>query len=439
MNNHHRINKFFLSRRNKILLAAISITIVITIFVTLLVVNLSSGLPSVNQPIGPVTAVDNPMFTRSLENLLGPTWTEGNLIVPLENGDEIFPAMLDAIRSAKYSINFESFIYWRGTIAVDFAQALSERARQGIQVRVLLDGVGSSTMDEKLADLMRVAGVMVGVYRPLDWYHLDRINNRSHRKILVIDGLIGFTGGVGVGDEWLGDAQDSSHWRDSHFEVHGPVVAQLQGGFTDHWIQARREVLQGELFFPSISTAGDMSAQAFNSWGKGGPDTVRTMYLLAISAARESIVIGTPYFVPDDFLLQTLLKAKKRGVDIEIITTGEHTDSRLVQSASRFIWGDLLAEGVRFYLFNPTLYHTKMMVIDRKFVSVGSTNFDNRSFLHNNENNLNVLDTGFAEKILAQFELDKKRSNEITYDQWLNRPFRERLLEWWANLFKSQV
>jgi cardiolipin synthase len=402
-------------------------------------VNWTSGGPSINKSVEHTHSVSDPLFTRTLENLLGPPWLEGNMIKPLENGDEIFPAMLSAIRAAQYTINFETFIYWKGSLAIEFAQALSDRARNGVQVRVLLDGVGASTMDENLIVLMRDSGVIVEFFRPVDWYNLDQINNRSHRKILVVDGLVGFTGGAGIGDEWLGNAQDPLHWRDSHFEIRGPVVAQLQGGFADHWIQAHQEVVQGEGFFPPIAPAGNSAAQAFNSWGAGGSDTVRTLYLLAISAAVESIYIGTPYFVPDDFLLQTLLKARKRGVEIEIMTTGDVTDSRLVQGVSRVIWGDLLAAGVRFHLFDPTLYHTKVLVIDRQFVSVGSTNFDNRSFLHNDENNVNVLDPAFAEVMIRQFEEDKSRSHEVTYEEWLMRPLRERVIEWYAMLFESQV
>ncbi|MES2624698.1 MAG: phospholipase D-like domain-containing protein [Pseudomonadota bacterium] len=426
-------------RRSKIILSAVFVTLVITATATLFLVNWSSGGPSINKTVEHVATVGDPLFTRTLENLLGPPWTQGNSIKPLENGDKIFAAMLDSIRAAQHTINFETFIYWKGSIAVDFAQALSERARNGVQVRVLLDGVGASTMDDNLIVLMQEAGVIVEFFRPLDWYNLDQINNRSHRKILVVDGEVGFTGGVGIGDEWRGDAQDAEHWRDSHFEIRGPVVAQLQGGFVDHWIQAHHEVLQGAGFFPPVHEVGSSAAQAFNSWGAGGSDTVRTLYLLAISASMETIYIGTPYFVPDDFLLQALLKARKRGVEIEIMTTGDVTDSRLVQGVSRVIWGDLLEAGVRFHLFDPTLYHTKIMVVDKKFVSVGSTNFDNRSFLHNDENNLNVLDPAFAQLILEQFELDKKRSHEVTYEEWLMRPLKERLMEWYAMLFESQV
>lgn len=426
-------------RRNKLILTAALITLVATVAATLFFVNWFSGGPSITKTVEHVFSVRDPLFTRTLENLLGPPWLEGNMIVPLENGDEIFPPMLSAIHSAQHTINFETFIYWQGKIANEFGQALSERARHGVQVRVLLDGVGASTMDENLVTRMREAGVIVEYFRPLNWYNLDQVNNRSHRKILVVDGEIGFTGGVGIGDEWLGAAQDNLHWRDSHFQIQGPVVAQLQGGFADHWIQSHHEVLQGDGFFPALDNPGNIAAQAFNSWGAGGSDTVRTLYLLAISAATESIYIGTPYFVPDDFLMQALLKARRRGVEIQIMTSGRNTDSRLVQGVSRAIWGDLLAAGVKFYLFDPTLYHTKIVVVDRLFTSVGSTNFDNRSFLHNDENNVNVLDEAFAKLMLAHYEDDKARSREETYEEWVDRPLKERVMEWWALLFESQV
>lgn len=426
-------------KRYKILLGAVLGTLVCTSVVVLFLVNWSSGGPSVDKPVAHVTPVSDPLFMRTLENLLGPSWTEGNSIVPLENGDAIFPAMLAAIRGAQRTINFETFIYWTGTIGDEFAEALAERARSGVEVRVLLDGVGASTMNGDLVVQMREAGAVVEFFRPLNWYNLDQMNNRSHRKLLVVDGLVGFTGGVGVGDEWRGNAQGPAHWRDSHFEIRGPVVAQMQGGFTDHWIQAHQEVLQGEGFFPPLQPAGKSTAQAFNSWGSGGSDTVRTLYLLAIAAARERLIIGTPYFVPDDFLLETLLEARKRGVAIEIMTSGVHSDSRLAEGVSRIIWGDLLEAGARFFLFDPTLYHTKVLVVDDLFVSVGTTNFDNRSFLHNDENNVNVLDSALAATLTRQFELDKQRSREISLEEWRRRPLRERLMEWVAMLFESQV
>lgn len=426
-------------KRNKIILGAVLITLASTTIVLVLLFNWSSGQPSITKTVEHASSVSDPLFMRSLENLLGPPWTQGNLIVPLENGDEIFPAMLAAIRSAQHTINFETFIYWTGSIGVEFADALSERALAGVEVRLLLDGVGASTMDGSLLDQMQGAGVEVEVFRALNWYNIDKINNRTHRKLLIVDGQVGFTGGVGIGDEWRGNAQDPQHWRDSHFEIRGPVVAQMQGGFSDHWIQAHQELLQGKGFFPQLEPEGNSAAQAFNSWGQGGSDTVRTLYLMAIAAAEESIIIGTPYFVPDDFLLETLLAARARGVEIQVMTSGENSDSRMAHGVSRIIWGDLLKAGTQIFLFDPTLYHTKVLIVDDLFVSVGSTNFDNRSFLHNDENNVNVLDSALAAELRATYERDKERSREVTYDQWRQRPLKERIVEWFSMLFESQV
>lgn len=426
-------------KRNKVLLSVIAATFFSTVIVLLFLVNWSSGDPSVNKPLAATHSVSDPLFMRTVENVLGPPWTTGNSVRALCNGDEIFPAMLDAIRAAQKTINFETFIYWSGTIAIEFAEALAERARNGVEVRILLDGVGASTMDRDLVTLMREAGCIVEFFRPLRWYNVDHINNRSHRKLLVVDGEVAFTGGVGIGDEWLGNAEDPAHWRDSHFEFRGPVVAQMQGGFIDHWIQAWQEVPLGTGFFPPLKASGNITAQAFNSWGADGSDTVRTLFLLAIAAAQESIYIGTPYFVPDDFLLETLIDARARGVRIEVMTSGRNSDSLLAHGASRAIWGDLLKAGAEFYLFDPTLYHTKVLVVDGIFVGVGSANFDNRSFLHNDENQVNVLDAAFAADILEQFELDKKRSRRVTLEEWLDRPLKERFMEWWSMLFESQV
>jgi cardiolipin synthase len=413
-------------------------TVVCTVLALLFYLNWSSQGPSVRKPVSPAYAVDDPVFMRTVESFLGQSWTQGNVVRPLQNGDEIFPAMLSAIRMAELSINFETFIYWTGDIAIEFSEALAERARNGIEVRVLLDGVGASTMDKDLVTNMREAGAIVEFFRPVNWYHLDHINNRTHRKLLIVDGIIAFTGGVGIGDEWQGNAEDPLHWRDSHFEFRGPVVAQMQGGFIDHWIESYGEVLTGDSFFPALESVGNSTAQAFNSRGGDG-GTMRTLFLLAIASAREKIYIGTPYFVPDDLLLETLLEAHRRGVEIEIMTSGRNSDSRMTQGVSRVIWGDLLEAGTRFWLFDPTLYHTKVLVVDDYFVSVGSTNFDNRSFLHNDENNVNVMDRAFAAEIIEQFESDKKRSHQITLEEWRNRPWKERLMEWWGMLFESQV
>jgi len=372
-------------------------------------------------------------------NLLGPPMVQGNKVTTLLNGDEVFPAMLEAIRSARRSIDFETYIYWSGTVGREFGDALSERARSGVPTHLIIDWLGSTKADEKILEAMRKAGVEIVRYRPLRWYSVDRINHRTHRKLLVVDGRIGFTGGVGIADQWLGSAQDPEHWRDSHFRVEGPVVAQLQAAFLDNWIEAEGHVLDGEAFYPQLRPVGSDFAQVFRSAPGEGSASIRLMYLLAIAAATKSILIANAYFVPDSQAVAMLVEARRRGADVEIIVPGPVLDAQIVRRASRAMWGPLLEAGVRIYEYQPTMYHTKVMVVDDIWASVGSTNFDDRSFRLNDEANLNVLDAGFAQEQTRVFAEDRGRSREVTLQAWLRRPLWERLQERWATLVRSQL
>jgi cardiolipin synthase len=286
---------------------------------------------------------------------------------------------------------------------------------------------------------MEDAGVEVERYHPIHWYTLDRLNHRTHRKTLVVDGVIGFTGGVGIADKWLGNAQDPEHWREAHFRVEGPVVAQMQATFLDNWLKTRGELLHGDDYFPPIAPAGESYAQMFRSSSRGGAESVRLMYLMSIADARRSIRIANSYFVPDDLAVRALADARRRGVSVEIIVPGEHTDTEIVRKASRSLWGELLAAGVEIYEYRPTMYHCKVMVVDESWVSVGSTNFDERSFRLNDEANLNVYDPVFARQQVAIFEQDKAASQRITLEQWAQRPWTERMLEKAAGLLRSQL
>jgi cardiolipin synthase len=268
---------------------------------------------------------------------------------------------------------------------------------------------------------------------------VDRINHRTHRKLLVVDGWTGFTGGVGIADQWLGHAQDERHWRDSHFRVQGPVVAQLQAAFLDNWIESEGHVLDGEAYFPPLAPAGPDLAQAFRSAPGEGTASMRLMYLLAIAAAAKSIRIANAYFVPDSQSVAMLVEARRRGVVVEILVPGPVLDAQVVRRASRAMWGPLLESGVRIYEYQPTMYHTKVMVVDDLWVSVGSTNFDNRSFRLNDEANLNVLAAGFGRDQSRLFAEDRRRSREVTLEAWRHRPLRERLEERWASLLRSQL
>jgi cardiolipin synthase A/B len=373
--------------------------------------------------------VDDPQFIRAMGALLGPPLATGNRVDTLLNGDEIFPAMLDAIRGARRTITFETYIYWSGDIGRQFADALAAKAKAGVKVHILLDWIGSQKMDEALLKEMQDAGVQVFRYHPLAWYSLDRLNNRTHRKLLVIDGRIGFTGGVGIADDWSGHAQDPNHWRDTHYRIVGPAVPQMQAAFADNWMKVSGSVLHGEAYFPAIEGDGPQLAQMFKSSVEGGAESMHLMYLLAIAAARQSIDLSMAYFVPDEIAQDALVAALKRGVKIRIIMPGHHTDAKAVRRASRGKWGALLAAGAELHEFQPTMYHCKVLVVDGLWVSVGSTNFDERSFRLNDEANLNVYDRDFARRQLRDFEADLKRSRRITYDEWLQRPWTEKVLE----------
>jgi cardiolipin synthase len=306
-------------------------------------------------------------------------------------------------------------------------------------VHVLLDWVGSQKMDEALLERMRSAGVEVHRYHPLHWYTLARLNNRTHRKLLVVDGRVGFTGGVGVSDDWDGDAQDGEHWRDSHFRLEGPAVAQMQAAFMDNWIKTTGTVLQGEAYFPPLQSVGSAQAQVFTSSPTGGGDSMLLMYLLSLTAAQRTVDLSAAYFVPDDLTLRTLLDARKRGVRVRIIVPGEFVDSRVVHKASRAMWGKVLAAGAEIYQFRPAMFHCKMLIVDSRLVSVGSTNIDERSFRLNDEANLNIYDRDFAERVERVFEADLKRSTRVTYEVWRARPWTERLLEQVSAVFSSQL
>jgi cardiolipin synthase A/B len=384
-------------------------------------------------------ALNDPTFERCMAHLLGPPLVDGNRVTTLLNGDEIFPAMLAAIRSAKTTITLETYIYWSGKIGREFADALSERAKAGVRVHVLLDWLGSNKLDSAALAELEEAGVEVERYRPLRWYSLSRMNSRTHRKILVVDGRVGFIGGVGIADQWSGHAQSPEHWRDTHFQLEGPAVAHLQAAFSDNWMKTRADVFNAADYFPDLAHVGESRAQVFKSSPREGGDSARLMFLLSISAARQRILIANSYFVPDTRTIAALVEALQRGVKVEIIVPGPHIDTKSTQRASRSQWGPLLAAGAKIYEYQPTMYHCKVMVIDDRWTSVGSTNFDNRSFRLNDEANLNVIDHAFADQQARVFEADKQSSRRVTLLGWERRPWREKVIETLAGLLRSQV
>jgi len=409
-----------------------------TLFIVLIIQNATSRERKVDYQISPCSTGD-PTFRRCMDHLLGPPLVGGNSIRSLINGDEIFPAMMQAIRSAESSITFETYIYWSGDIGRAFSELLAERAAAGVRVHVLLDWLGSAKLDANALQKMKNAGVHVEKYRPLRWYNLSRVNSRTHRKILVVDGRVGFIGGVGIADQWQGNAEGPEHWRDSHFQVEGPAVAHLQAAFLDNWLKTRHEVLNEDAFFPELKSAGDALAQVFKSSPREGSGSVRLMFLMSIAVAKRQILIANSYFVPDDGCVDALVAARKGNVEIAVIVPGHHTDTAVTRRASRSRWGKLLEAGVKIYEFQPTMYHCKVMVVDECWTTVGSTNFDNRSFRLNDEANLNVLNEAFAKNQIRVFSDDLKRSSEVSLADWRNRPRLEKIADFLAGLFRSQV
>ena len=421
------------------MLWTIAITVLVTVLAVVLAMNFATPEKKLDRKIEHHYAISDPQYRREMSVMLGPAIVGGNRVEDLQNGDEIFPAMLSAIRAAQKTITFETYIYWSGDIGKELAEALAERAKAGVKVAVLLDWVGSIKMDEDLIQTMKDAGAQVQRYRPLHWYHLARMNNRTHRKLLVVDGHTAFTGGVGVAEQWTGHAQDPDHWRDMHFKVEGPVVAQFQAAFNDNWIKATGEVLNGEGYFPPLQRVGDMDAHLFISSPAGGSESMHLMYLMGIAAAEHSIDLQASYFVPDELIHNALIAARQRGVTVRILVPGEHIDSDTVRLASKAEWGPLLQAGIEIYEYLPTMMHNKLLIIDKEMVSVGSTNFDVRSFRLNDEASLNVYDHAFAEKMTRVFNDDLKHTKRYTYEVWEKRPLTEKLIERFVLPIKSQL
>jgi len=391
---------------------------------------------AIGKQIGSAYGVDDPAFRDSVGPLVGAPLREGNRITTLINGDQIFPSMLESIRGAKKTITMENFIFRSGKLSAQLVPALIERAQAGVKVHVMMDSLGCSKLKQSELDQLEEGGVQFVKYNRPEWHKLLRVNHRDHRKILVVDGTVGFTGGACLADEWLGNADSKKLWRDTHYRVEGPAVAQLQGIFMDNWIQTQHEVLHGPEYFPPLHRVGQSYARAYKTGPRDGVETARLVYLYSIAAARKHIRIGHSYFVPDDLMIETLLAARKRGVRIEIITPGI-IDANIVRRASRARWDELIKAGVEFYEYQPSLYHCKLMVVDDVWVTVGTVNFDNRSFRLNDENTLEVWDREFAATQIKMFEADKAKSRRVTPGEYKARPWYIRGAEQFASYFRA--
>jgi cardiolipin synthase len=364
------------------------------------------------QEITPLYSASSPEFRSSAGALLGPDFVAGNNLTTLVNGAQIFPAMLNAIRAARHSINFETYIFSDGQVGREFTEALAERARAGVKVNAILDALGTDKMGRDNLARLRAAGVEAVNYHSIFWLDPFRYNHRTHRKLLIVDGETAFVGGAGIADEWMGNADSPQHWRDNHYQVTGPVVAQLQAIFMANWLKTGGHVLHGADYFPPLASMGPCLAQAIRS--STGNANLDLMYLLAIASAQKTLRIENAYFLPDDLTRKELIQAAKRGVKVEIIVPGKLINKKLVRAASQRHWPELIKAGIKIYEYQPTMVHVKLLVVDDTFVSVGSGNFDNRSIQLNDEANLDVLDRDFAAQQTRLFELDKKQCREMT-------------------------
>ena len=369
-------------------------------------------------------------FLRAAEALTAAPISDGNDVELLINGDRIFPAFLDSIDNAERTINLLTYVYWRGDIAGEVAGLLARRAREGVEVNVLLDWVGSAKMDSGLIDDMRDAGVCVSRFRPLKPYALRRLNNRTHRKLLVADGRVGMTGGVGIAEEWTGDAQDPDHWRDTHVRIHGPVVRHLQGAFAENWLEATGDALVGDDYLPDLEPLNDGGPmQLVRSRAGVGDTNVEALYFLAIESARETLDLTAAYFAPRPAFVEALCDAARRGVRVRVLVPGEHIDKEFVRIAGRRSYEALLACGIAVHEYGPTMLHAKTLCIDGAWASVGSVNFDNRSFQLHDEATLCVQSASFAGLLTEQFERDLVVSEAIRPARWRRRPMHQRAAE----------
>jgi cardiolipin synthase len=381
------------------------------------------SLPEV--PLGPGP------FIATMEGVTGAPVTPGNAVQVLLNGDEIFPAQLRAIRGARRTITYAQYVFEEGPVSTDLAQALAERCRAGVRVHVLVDGFGSLLMPAEHQRVLAEAGCPVITFRPVRSYEVGRVNHRNHRRILVVDGEVGFTGGSGASGKWMGNGRTRDHWRETDVRLEGPAVRHLQGAFAENWLEATGELLGGAEYFPVVAPAGDVPTQIVRSAPAIGSHAMYSLFMLAISSARGSILITNPYFVPDERMTEELITAASRGVRVRILLPGL-IDNNIVRQASRREFGRLLEAGIELHEYRAGLLHSKSMVIDGFFASIGSTNFDNRSFALNDELNASFYNRRIAAQLERVFESDLRYAEPVRHADWKRRSLRQRMLEWLA-------
>lgn len=389
---------------------------------------------------GPEIEVGAEDFLHAAEALTSAPISYGNDLDVLINGDRIFPVFLEEIRNARETVNLETYVYWRGDIARDVARTLCEKAGEGVEVNVILDAVGAAKMERRLVTDMRDAGVSVALFRPPKPYAVTRLNNRTHRKLLVVDGTVGMIGGVGIAEEWTGDAQDPDHWRDTHVRVSGPVVRGLQGAFAENWLEATGDVLVGDRYLPEIDEVEDGGPmQLVRSRATVGDTNVEALYFLAIACARRTLDLTAAYFAPRPAFVDALCDASGRGVRVRVLVPGSHIDKEPIRLAGRAEYDRLLEAGVEVFEYCPTMLHAKTLCIDGTWSSIGSVNFDNRSFQQNDEATLCVQSERVAGELTEAFEADLEVAEPFDLRHWRRRPLRKRAAEQALKLARREL
>lgn len=374
-------------------------------------------------------SVQDPAFERSMGALLQNPVQPGNSVEIIRDGENIYPAMIDAIEQARYSVTFETYEFWGEASAGKVTQALADASSRGVRVHALIDFIGSTQASKSKFDTLEKAGVNVIRYRSPSWYQLSRINHRTHRKLLITDGRTGFIGGANVADNWL-PGPDRKAYRDNHFRVQGPVVANMQAAFAENWMNASGVLLEGPEYFPELESAGDVSLQMVKSSPREGRHRVRYMLLYALAAAEDSFTASTAYFYPDAAFLEAMRLAAERGVRIRILLPGDTIDQGYLRHASVNRWRPMLEAGVELYEYQTSMYHSKLVSVDDQWATFGSTNLDNRSFRINDEGNIAVYSPDFAREIRKLIEEDIAEAERYTLQDWQERPWHLRLIGW---------
>ncbi|HEX6896894.1 MAG TPA: phospholipase D-like domain-containing protein [Bryobacteraceae bacterium] len=378
-------------------------------------------------------------FRNTIAGMTGMPLVEGNQVTLYNNGDEFYPAMLEDVESARASVTLEQFIFIDSLVGRRFAEALADRARDGVAVKVLVDAVGSSTLGEPVLRILEAGGCQLAWFRPIHWYTLNRANLRTHRKSLIVDGRLAYTGGAGLADHWLGTASGPTEWRDMEIRVAGPAVAVQQSGFAQNWLLATGEILSGAEFFPAPERAGSVEVQTILSSPSSGANAVATMHTIAIQSARKYLHIANPYFIPGARLIDMLARACHRGVSVQLMVAGRHNDTWWARQNSLRLYGKLLEAGVEIYEFQPTMLHQKAMVVDGVWATIGTANFDNRSFALSEETNICFHEPALVAQLDATFQADLQRSERIDLDAWRKRGVWQRVKEMGAATIEDQV